>query len=48
MRLGFRNLLIALGIIMVLASGYLDDWTIWIGAPVAFLGVILKYVDRGG
>lgn len=46
--MGFRTLLIVLGVIMVLSSAYLGDWTIWFGAPVAFLGVILKYIDRGG
>lgn len=44
---GFRNLLIFLGIVLILASFYLGDWSIWLGGPIAFLGVILKYVDRG-
>jgi len=47
MKIGFRNLLIALGIIMVLCSAFLGDWMIWLGAPIAFFGVVFKFVDRG-
>ncbi len=44
----FRNLLIIAGLILILVSGTLGDWTIWFGAPLVFLGIIFKYIDRGG
>ena len=47
MRLGFRKLLTILGVILILLSGLLGDWAIWLGGPIAFLGVIFQYVDRG-
>lgn len=43
----FRDIFILLGIVLVLASFYLGDWSIWLGAPIAFMGVILKYTDKG-
>lgn len=47
MKLGFRSMLIIIGTLLVLGSFYLGDWSIWLGGPILFMGVILKYVDRG-
>ncbi len=47
MKFGFRKLLILLGIILIVSSAYLGDWTIWLGGPLAIMGVILLYIDRG-
>jgi hypothetical protein len=45
--MGFRKLLILLGVLLIALSGILGDWSIWLGGPIAFLGVIFQYVDRG-
>jgi hypothetical protein len=45
--MGFRNFLIIIGIALMLSSSYLGDWAIWLGGPLAFSGVIFKYIDRG-
>ena len=47
MRLGFRTTLIIAGALLILLSGYLGDWAIWLGGPILFSGVIFKYLDRG-
>lgn len=47
MNLGFRNLLILVGLILIVSYAYLGDWSIWLGGPIFFMGVILKYIDRG-
>lgn len=47
MKLGFRNLLILIGLLLIITSFYLGDWSIWLGGPLLFMGVILKYIDRG-
>jgi|GEM_PF-1426647 len=45
--MGFRNTLITIGVILILGSWYFGDWAIWLGAPLFFLGIILKYLDLG-
>ncbi len=47
MKLGFRNLLIIIGIALILGSFYFGDWSIWLGGPMMFLGFIFKYLERG-
>lgn len=47
MKLGFRSFLILIGLLLIVSSFYLGDWSIWLGGPIFFMGVILKYIDRG-
>lgn len=44
----FQNMLIWAGALILVFSWYLGDWSIWLGAPLIFIGIILKYVDKGG
>lgn len=41
-----KNLLIIAGLILIGFSGKLGDWSIWLGGPLIFLGVITKFVDQ--
>jgi hypothetical protein len=43
--MGFRNTLIFLGILLLLLSWLLGDVALWVGAPLIFLGISLKYLD---
>lgn len=45
--MGFRNMLITVGIALIIGSFYLGDWSVWLGGPIFFMGIILKYLDRG-
>ncbi|HYD93537.1 MAG TPA: hypothetical protein VEB18_03765 [Candidatus Paceibacterota bacterium] len=43
--MGFRNTLIWIGAILLLGSWYFGDLAIVIGAPLLFMGMILKYLE---
>lgn len=43
--MGFRNTLIFSGLLLLLGSWYFGTWAIVLGAPLFFLGVILKFLD---
>lgn len=43
--MGFRNTLIIVGLLLLLLSWPLGNWAIWIGAPMFFMGIILKFLD---
>jgi hypothetical protein len=44
-RMGFRNTLILVGTLLLITSWYLGDIAIWVGAPLIFLGISLKFLD---
>lgn len=43
--MGFRNSLILTGLGLLLAAYWIGDWAIWLGAPLLFMGIILKHLD---
>lgn len=47
MKFGFRNSLIFFGAALILLSWYLGDWAVWLGGPLLFGGIILKFLDQG-
>lgn len=42
-----RPILMIIGLILVFGYAYFGTWAIWLGAPLFFMGVILKFIDQG-
>jgi hypothetical protein len=44
--MGFRAMLLMVGIIAVASSFFVGYWIAWIGVTIMFFAIILRFIDK--